>query len=157
MYISSFWKWPLTRHTAEFLHETNLSNTKKLIIVMENHFDFEICQPEVCSVFVHLSWWWAAHRLIYQTGKQRQLRPITHSCQSSDCGCSPQGWRTQKWRQSQPPRSGTWQTSSPTPLDCRALWSRTNEDLMYTQFQNIWACSLYCNYSLIWFFGFHLL
>lgn len=56
---------------------------------------------------------------------QTQAAWTTHSCRSGDCGCSPQGWRTQKWRRSQPRRSGTWQTSSPTPLDCRVLYRET--------------------------------
>lgn len=60
--------------------------------------------------------------------KMWQLKVITYSCQSGDCGCSPQGWRTQKWRRSQPRRSDTWRTSSPTPPDCRVLCrKRTRE------------------------------
>lgn len=56
-----------------------------------------------------------------------QLRLITHSCQSEGCGCSPQGWRIQKWRQSRQQQSGTWRTSSPTRLDCRALDRKTKK------------------------------
>lgn len=42
-------------------------------------------------MFAHLTRAAKAMDSIYQTERDKQLRPITHSCQSGDCGCSPQG------------------------------------------------------------------
>ena len=69
----------------------------------------------------------------------------THFWHSEGCGCSRLGWGTQRWRRSPQLPSGTWQTSSPTQLDCKALegWNKRRGKCVFQYLSNVYSTRIY--------------